>query len=99
MHGFVLVCCLLMMFFTLPALAEVNINIASEQELSEKLKNVGHAKAAAIVEYRETHGYFRSVDDLELVKGIGKSTVEMNRGVLSITSQPAGEDAASASGQ
>ncbi len=84
MHKFIFACCLLAAFVAIPVFAEVNINTASVQELSEKLKNVGYSKANAIVEYREAHGDFKSIDDLELVKGIGRSTIEMNRNVLSV---------------
>ena len=38
------------------------------------------SKAQAIVEYRKTHGPFKSFEDLTLVKGIGARTVEINRG-------------------
>jgi competence protein ComEA len=48
----------------------VNVNTASVAELSE-LKGIGDAKAKAIVEYREKSGPFKSVDDLQSVKGIG----------------------------
>ncbi len=61
------------------ASAEVNVNKASAPELAKALKNVGLAKAAAIVEYRKMHGAFKSVDELAEVHGIGKATVEMNR--------------------
>lgn len=52
------------------ALAAVNINTASEAEL-DALPGIGAAKAKAIMEYRKTHGDFKSVDDLKNVKGIG----------------------------
>lgn len=55
------------------AIAAVNINTASEQEL-DSLPGVGPAKAKAIVEYRKAHGDFKSVDDLKNVKGIGDKT-------------------------
>lgn len=61
------------------AWAEVNVNKASASELAQALKNVGLAKAAAIVEYRKMHGAFKSADELAEVHGIGKATVEMNR--------------------
>jgi competence protein ComEA len=57
----------------------VNVNSASAESISEELKGVGLKKAQAIVEYRKTHGPFKSVDDLALVKGIGSRTVEINR--------------------
>ncbi len=62
--------------------AEVNINTASKSELSQGLKNIGPAKAAAIVEYREMHGAFNSADELAEVHGIGEATLEMNRHLI-----------------
>jgi competence protein ComEA len=55
----------------------VNVNSASAEELSQ-LGNIGPAKAAAIVAYREEHGPFRSVQELTKVTGIGERTIEMN---------------------
>ena len=43
------------------------------------LKGVGPKRADAIVAYRQQHGQFRSVDELALVKGIGRSVIERNR--------------------
>ena len=66
----------------LPVLAlagPVNVNTADAETISESLQGVGLSKARAIVEYRQKHGPFRSVDDLSLVKGIGERTVELNR--------------------
>jgi competence protein ComEA len=40
----------------------------------------------AIVQYRETHGPFASVDELANVKGIGMKTVESNRANLTVIS-------------
>ncbi|MFA5679593.1 MAG: helix-hairpin-helix domain-containing protein [Pseudomonas sp.] len=77
----------LSMCFTLPALAEVdatplvtvNINNASAAEIAETLSGIGLAKAEAIVTYRDENGAFETIDDLQLVKGIGLATVEKNR--------------------
>lgn len=57
------------------ALAAVNINTATPQELAS-LNGIGPAKAQAIVEYREKNGPFKSVNDLAKVKGLGAKTVE-----------------------
>ncbi|GMG88454.1 ComEA family DNA-binding protein [Biformimicrobium ophioploci] len=62
------------------AMASVNINTASAEELAEKLKGVGESKARLIVAYREANGSFGSVEQLTEVKGIGKSTIEKNKG-------------------
>ncbi len=52
----------------------VNLNSASVEEL-ESLPMIGPVKAKAIVEYRKTHGSFRSLYDLKKVKGIGDKTI------------------------
>ncbi|WP_241033806.1 ComEA family DNA-binding protein [Vibrio maerlii] len=57
----------------------VNINRADADELATLLKGIGQAKAKEIVAYRETHGAFKSADDLSKVKGIGAATVDKNR--------------------
>jgi competence protein ComEA len=62
----------------------VNINTADAVTISEQLKGIGLSKAEAIVEYRDKHGPFRSAEDLSLVKGIGKRTVEINRGDIRV---------------
>ncbi|RTE65151.1 ComEA family DNA-binding protein [Amphritea opalescens] len=66
--------------FPLGALAEpmVNINTASADQLVEVLRGVGPAKAKAIIEYRETNGPFKTIDELTNVKGIGNATVAKN---------------------
>lgn len=67
---------------TSPAATSVNINTASAQALAENLKGVGESRALEIVRYRESYGSFESVDELADVKGIGKSTLDMNRSVI-----------------
>ena len=57
----------------------VDINSADAASLAEAIDGVGERKAEAIVEYREVHGPFVSVDELAGVKGIGVKTVERNR--------------------
>jgi len=52
------------------ALAQVNINTATAQEL-QTLNGIGPAKATAIVEYRTANGPFKSPEDIKNVRGIG----------------------------
>ncbi|WDZ57376.1 ComEA family DNA-binding protein [Paenibacillus polymyxa] len=49
---------------------KVNINTATAAELME-LPGVGAKKAEAILNYRNQHGLFKRVNDLDHVKGIG----------------------------
>lgn len=65
--------------FSSSLFAQVNINTASAEEISQALKGVGPAKAAAIVAYREANGPFNSAEELTQVKGIGTATVQKNR--------------------
>ncbi|UHA74221.1 ComEA family DNA-binding protein [Paenibacillus sp. 481] len=48
----------------------ININEADEQQLTT-LPGIGPSKAKAIIAYRDKHGSFQSVDELDKVKGIG----------------------------
>lgn len=59
------------------AAGPVNVNTATVEELAE-LTNIGPAKAAAIVSYREENGPFRSLQELTRVSGIGERTIEIN---------------------
>ena len=56
----------------------VNVNTATAEEL-EMLPGIGPSKARAILEARQQKGRFQSLDELEEVKGIGRSTVEQLR--------------------
>lgn len=56
----------------------VDINRADASELARVLVGVGPAKAEAIIEHRETHGDFRSAEELVEVRGIGLALVERN---------------------
>jgi len=63
----------------------VNINTADAATLAAALDGVGASRAKAIVEYRDAHGPFKSVDDLAQVKGIGERVVDANRARLKVT--------------
>ncbi len=48
---------------------KVNINTAAEEELMT-LPGVGEAKAALIIQYREEHGSFQTIEDIMNISGI-----------------------------
>ena len=56
----------------------ININTATAAEL-QTLSGVGPAVAQRIIDFREAHGYFSSVEELTLVSGIGDATLERLR--------------------
>lgn len=56
----------------------VDLNLADDAAL-QTLPGVGPATAAAILDWREQNGAFRSVDDLLGVPGIGEKTLEKLR--------------------
>jgi len=66
----------------------VDINSADASTLASAITGVGESKAAAIVEYRDTHGPFTSVDDLSNVKGVGMKTVDKSRQSLMVSVPP-----------
>ena len=67
----------------LPAFAAVNINTATQSEL-EVVRGLGPAKAKAIIVYRDANGNFKSLDELDNVKGFGKASIEKLKEELSV---------------
>jgi competence protein ComEA len=54
-----------------PASGPISLSTATVQQL-DGLDGIGPTLAARIVQYREAHGGFRSIDDLRNVEGIGE---------------------------
>jgi competence ComEA-like helix-hairpin-helix protein len=52
-----------------------HLNKATKAEL-ESLPGIGPTIAARIIEYREQHGGFRTIEELTEVRGLGSKTVE-----------------------
>ena len=65
------------------ALAALNLNSATKEELIA-LPGIGPAKAQAILDYRNAHGGFKSVEELKDVKGIGAKRFEKLKGELTV---------------
>ncbi len=61
----------------------VNVNAASQRML-ESLPRIGPVLAKRIIDYRESKGSFKRVDDLVKVKGIGDKTLERLRPYVTI---------------
>ena len=61
----------------------LDLNSATIEEL-ESLPGIGSKKAAAIVDYRETNGPFRMIDDLVLVNGIGEGILGSIRHLVQV---------------
>ena len=57
----------------------VNINTADAATLAKHLHGIGPKKAAAIVDFRDKNGPFKSIIDLARVTGIGRTIVKRNR--------------------
>ena len=66
------------------AAAPVNVNTADAAAIATAMKGVGLSKAEAIVAYRQTHGPFKSLEQLAEVKGIGLKTIDNNRDKLTV---------------
>ena len=71
----------------LPAFAAtpVDVNHADASTIATSLDGIGMSKAQAIVAWRDSHGAFKSVDDLRQVKGIGEKTLDRNRDAIRLS--------------
>lgn len=63
---------------------KININTANAEQIATVLNGVGDNKAKAIVEYRSSHGKFKSIEALQNVDGIGEKTVEKNKDKITL---------------
>ena len=74
----------LFLFPIVVLLAQVDINHANKGELMT-LKNIGAAKAEAIIEYRKKQ-CINSLEELMQIKGIGEATIAKNKEAIVIRS-------------
>ena len=65
------------------AFAAINLNTATKEELVA-LPGIGPAKAQAILDYRNSHGQFKSIEEVKDVKGIGAKRFEKLKGDLTV---------------
>src|SRR6266567_5102671 len=82
MNKFVLL--LVTLLFSAFALAAVNINTASKEEL-DALPEIGPVKAQAIVDYRAKNGPFKTPEDVMKVNGIKEGTFAKIKGMISVS--------------
>jgi competence protein ComEA len=68
---------------TAKAASKVNLNRASADEL-QSLPGVGPVLAQRMVDWRKAHGRYRTIDDLQEVKGIGKKRLEQLRLLVTV---------------
>lgn len=69
------------------AKSQVDINTADADTLALALEGVGLAKAREIVAHRERFGAFKSLEQLQEVRGIGPATIAANRDKILIVSK------------
>ncbi len=68
---------------TPPASDKIHLNTATASQLDE-LPGIGPAYAQRIIDYRNEHGPFKSVDDLDAISGIGAATIEKIRNLVEL---------------
>lgn len=61
---------------------KINLNTATIHQLTGSFKGIGKKRAQAIVQYRLAHHGFKSIDELALIKGLGKKFLQRNRQAL-----------------
>jgi len=67
-----------------PPLHPINLNTASSAEL-QQVPGIGPATAEKILQARKSYGGFKSVDDLQAIRGIGPKKLDKMRKYLTIT--------------
>jgi len=65
----------------------ININTAS-QALIEQLPGIGPSKAVSIITYRQEHGPFTKIDDIQNVPGIGTGLFNSMKDLITVNSLP-----------
>jgi competence protein ComEA len=79
-----LVLLLAMLLFSAFALAAVNINTATKEEL-DALPGIGPVKAQAIIDYRTKNGPFKTPEDIMKVPGIKEGEFGKLKGQISVS--------------
>ena len=61
----------------------ININTADAAEL-DKLPGIGPARASDIIQYRDSHNGFKTIEEMKNIKGIGDKTFESMKDLITI---------------
>jgi competence protein ComEA len=61
----------------------ININTATQQEL-EGLPNIGPSKAEQIIAYRQQHGAFKKIEEIQNVPGIGPTIYDKIANIITV---------------
>jgi len=61
----------------------VNINNANAETIAKVLDGIGMSRATAIVSFREEFGDFTSLEDIQMVTGVGEITLRNNEAKIS----------------
>ena len=70
----------------------VNINLADAPTIAKELSGIGLSRAQAIVAWRKQNGHFKTLQDLQQVKGIGSRIVEKNRANIRFEESDSNDD-------
>ena len=70
---------------------KLDINTASLEQL-QAVQGVGHDTAINILAHIKEHGEFKTIDDLEQVKGVGKVRLEVLREAFMVASKKSMEN-------
>ena len=66
-----------------PRPGKININTASAEELID-LPGIGEVLAGRIIAYREKHGPFKKISDIDKVSGIGPAKYEAIKDLITV---------------
>lgn len=64
-------------------IGKININTATAEQL-DALPGIGPAYASRIIDYRNSHGGFKSLEEIMEIKGIGSKTFEKLKNQITI---------------
>ena len=61
----------------------INLNTATKEQLCQ-ITGIGDKKADLILQYRQEHGQFKSIDELKEINGFGEKTVAKLKDYLAV---------------